>query len=218
MFVIYEIKNILNKRRYIGCSSNFKRRFIEHKKDLINNKHHCTYLQNAWNKYGGECFEFNIIDYVDNINSMYEKEKDIISHQDLLYNIHAGGLGGDRITNHPNKKEIIEKQRSIIIERLKSKEERDRLNPFANLNEEETIARKKVWSDCKKGPLNNKFKYDKPVNQIDINTGEVINTYPYARILDEYGFNPKYIINCCIKKKGYNKHKGYRWEFKSCDG
>lgn len=124
--------------------------------------------------------------------------------------------------NNPNyNKKFSENQKLLMSlgqkKRFESEEERKKCNAFANLTEEETIARKKVWSECKKGPRNNKFKHDKPVNQIDPITEEIINTYPYARILDEYGFTARYVIDCCNKKKGYHKHKGYKWEF-SCEG
>ena len=30
---------------------------------LVRGDHHCIYLQNAWNKYGKEAFEFIILEY-----------------------------------------------------------------------------------------------------------------------------------------------------------
>jgi len=58
---IYEIKNIKNNNIYIGSTNNFKKRFLNHRLDLRKNKHHSKHLQNAWNKYGEENFEFNIL-------------------------------------------------------------------------------------------------------------------------------------------------------------
>lgn len=58
---IYQIKNILNGKIYIGSTKNYKKRFSNHKHDLKNNKHKNTHLQSAWNLYGGENFEFKML-------------------------------------------------------------------------------------------------------------------------------------------------------------
>jgi len=59
--VIYQIRNITNDEYYVGQSQNYKRRTQAHKRELKKNIHHCIYLQNAWNKYGEENFQFEII-------------------------------------------------------------------------------------------------------------------------------------------------------------
>lgn len=56
---IYEIKNILNDKVYIGSSKNIKTRVYNHLKDLISNKHPNKKLQNSWNKYGSNSFIFS---------------------------------------------------------------------------------------------------------------------------------------------------------------
>lgn len=58
---IYYIKNIINNRIYIGSTSNFKKRFYQHKKLLEYNKHFNKYLQNSYNFHGKEVFIFEII-------------------------------------------------------------------------------------------------------------------------------------------------------------
>lgn len=58
---IYQILNLVNGHRYIGSAMNLKRRKIEHWKSLRRNAHHNGYLQNAWNKYGEDAFEFVVI-------------------------------------------------------------------------------------------------------------------------------------------------------------
>ena len=58
-FGIYCIECKVTKIKYIGKTrENFYRRWIFHKWNLKNNHHSNTYLQNAWNKYGKENFEF----------------------------------------------------------------------------------------------------------------------------------------------------------------
>lgn len=88
MFCVYQIKNILNNKSYIGSSANYSRRFNEHKSRLRNNKHANQHLQNAWNKYGEENFVFNVIKMFDaekemNLFEAFEINKDFGS----TYNI-----------------------------------------------------------------------------------------------------------------------------------
>lgn len=59
---IYAITHIENGRRYIGSSVDVTYRWIKHRSELKNNRHHCKYLQNSWNKHGKETFSFSIID------------------------------------------------------------------------------------------------------------------------------------------------------------
>lgn len=60
---IYEIVNTVNGHRYIGSAVNIPKRWSDHKSLLTRNKHHSRYLQNAWNKYSADCFEFRVIEY-----------------------------------------------------------------------------------------------------------------------------------------------------------
>jgi len=58
---IYQILNKTNNKFYIGSASNLRRRFSNHKCHLTKNSHSNLHLQNAWNKYGGDNFEFLIL-------------------------------------------------------------------------------------------------------------------------------------------------------------
>ena len=56
---IYCIECVETNIKYIGQTfENFYRRWTFHKWNLKNNKHSNIYLQNAWNKYGGDKFKF----------------------------------------------------------------------------------------------------------------------------------------------------------------
>lgn len=63
---IYKIINIYDNKVYVGSSIDIKRRWHEHKKELRKNKHCNLHLQFAWNKYGEQNFQFEIIEIVDN--------------------------------------------------------------------------------------------------------------------------------------------------------
>lgn len=58
---IYKITNVLNGKRYMGSSKNFKNRKRKHFYELGKNTHHCRHLQFAYNKYGKENFIFEPI-------------------------------------------------------------------------------------------------------------------------------------------------------------
>lgn len=59
---IYVILNKLNQKRYIGSTKDFKARCRTHWWHLNKGDHHSAYLQCAWNKYGGESFDFIILE------------------------------------------------------------------------------------------------------------------------------------------------------------
>ena len=55
---IYQIKNIINNKSYIGQSTDINKRIAKHKASLRHNKHNNSHLQNAYNKYGEDKFVF----------------------------------------------------------------------------------------------------------------------------------------------------------------
>lgn len=68
---IYKIENKINGKVYIGESLDIKRRWKEHIKDLDKNKHHSYKLQEDWNKYGKDSFNFEVISKLDKTISNY---------------------------------------------------------------------------------------------------------------------------------------------------
>jgi len=106
--VIYEIINTVNNKRYIG-------------KDKHNNPNYFgsgVLINKAIQKYGKDKFIKIILEYCDSESHMAEREKywiEITNAQKSkqYYNIGEGGIGGDNITDHPNRNEFIEKMRVI---------------------------------------------------------------------------------------------------------
>lgn len=83
---IYAITNTVNGNRYIGSSANISKRWSGHKKGLNNNNHHSGYLQNAWNKYGAENFEFSMLECCE-IDHLLEREQFYIDNESPAYNM-----------------------------------------------------------------------------------------------------------------------------------
>lgn len=62
---IYSITNKINGKVYIGQSKDIGGRMLEHIRDLESNRHVNWHLQRAYNKYGLENFEFNVVEMCD---------------------------------------------------------------------------------------------------------------------------------------------------------
>ena len=58
---VYKMENKKTGVIYIGCSTQLKRRFRDHKNNLKKNKHKNGLLQEAYNQYGLDVFEFEVI-------------------------------------------------------------------------------------------------------------------------------------------------------------
>lgn len=78
MVGIYKIVNKKNNKVYIGQSVNIKQRWALHKSELRNKYHENIYLQNAWNKYGEDSFDFSVIEECDN-------NKDILNNRETFW-------------------------------------------------------------------------------------------------------------------------------------
>lgn len=61
---IYRIVCTVTKKIYIGSATNLRKRRNEHFCELRQNKHGNSYLQHAWNKYGEQCFTFEVLEFV----------------------------------------------------------------------------------------------------------------------------------------------------------
>ena len=63
---VYSIFNTTNGKNYVGSSIRIEKRWIEHKTDLDRGTHFNPHLQNAWNKYGSNLFEYKILEKCEN--------------------------------------------------------------------------------------------------------------------------------------------------------
>lgn len=85
---VYKIINLVDGKFYIGSAMNFDNRIRTHLRELRNNIHINTHLQNAYNKYGKDSFIFHILEictpdrlfeieqyYLDALNPHYNVSK-----------------------------------------------------------------------------------------------------------------------------------------------
>jgi len=88
--VIYKIRNVVNGNFYIGSTVDSRKRFWAHRKELRAGLHVCVYLQRAWNKYGEDCFKFEIIEQLNDKAELFPAEQKWLDEhfgKDYCYNV-----------------------------------------------------------------------------------------------------------------------------------
>lgn len=112
---IYKITNLQNNKVYIGQSVDINFRWYTHKRNLIAGCHDNKHLQNSWNKYGQDNFEFSIIE---------ECTEDKLTEREQYWIDYYGGLNS---SDNYNVKEagcegkLSEESKIKISNTLKSK-------------------------------------------------------------------------------------------------
>lgn len=61
---VYWIRCLITQKVYIGSSIDVAKRLDQHVAELRSGKHHSIKLQNAWNKYGEDAFDMDLVDPV----------------------------------------------------------------------------------------------------------------------------------------------------------
>ena len=123
---VYQFKNKVNNKVYIGSSKNIYYRLKDHLKTLHANRHYNNYFQSSWNKYGEENFEFSILELCDVENILIIEQKYIDSNNacnsEFGYNLMPNAL------NNSGYKWTDE---------YKIKRSKHEIDKYANLTDEE---------------------------------------------------------------------------------
>lgn len=73
---VYEIVNLINGNRYIGSSKDIYGRWVQHQGELKRDQHYNEHLQNAWNLYKSESFDFRILERArSDVRTLFEREQ-----------------------------------------------------------------------------------------------------------------------------------------------
>ena len=143
---VYAITNNRNGHRYIGSAENLKRRFLHHRRNLRNNKHCNSHLQNAYNKYGESSFVYKPFFYCGK-QDLIELEQMAIDLLAPEYNIClvAGSQLGYRHTAETRKKMSLSKTGNTYARGCKGYKH----TPEARANMS-AATRGKAWSQKRK--------------------------------------------------------------------
>lgn len=126
---------------YIGSTISFKRRKVDHLRDLRNNKHHCAHLQNAWNKYGEDAFVFQVIEV--------SSKEDRFSSEQKYLDIHFGKnycYNSRFSTKYTLNAEQTKDELKSIYSRVKSDAEREKISS-SHKNKTTITWRKRPYTD-----------------------------------------------------------------------
>lgn len=101
---IYQMRNAVTGRVYIGSSRDCRRRFSEHRGRLRRGAHINGKLQASWNKHGEAAFEFSILASVLNPDHLESVEQQFLDEHDAVgsgYNLAptAGNTAGWRASD-----------------------------------------------------------------------------------------------------------------------
>lgn len=197
---IYKITNIVNNKFYIGSASlGFKRRFIQHKSDLKQNKHRNIHLQRSYNKHGKDNFLFEIIEYCEPLKCI-EREQYYIDTLKPNYNIDlkAGSRLGAKMS-----KESCEK----IGKAHKGQRAWNKGIPFSD------EVRQKMSKSKKEGFKNETIKSHRKGKKCPKNKPIVRNdgkTYPNVMTTAlDLGVKENTVIKACTDKNKIRKVRGF---------
>jgi group I intron endonuclease len=125
--VIYKIRNVVNGKFYVGSTTDTRERFRTHRSRLRKGVHHCRHLQASWNKYGEDCFKFEVQEVVENATKLWEAEaRWLAEHYGKAYCYNAGSSpdapmrGRFGASNPKYKVPIAEEQKAAISATLKA--------------------------------------------------------------------------------------------------
>ncbi len=99
--LIYQIRNKITNKVYVGWTNNPKTRVRTHFRLLLLNKHHSSKLQRSYNKHGIDHFVWEIIENdIDTVPTALEKEALWISKLNSYENGYNMTPGGEGVSGH----------------------------------------------------------------------------------------------------------------------
>ena len=115
---IYSILNKIDGKIYIGQSIDVDIRWKQHITDLNKNIHFNSYLQNSWNKYGSDAFEFKLLmackpRYLNRFERVQIKKFDS-TNREKGYNLTDGG-DSDYTFSDETRKKMSETRKGLFV-------------------------------------------------------------------------------------------------------
>lgn len=219
--VIYETVNAINGKKYIGKDSKNNPKYLGSGK----------YLKLAIKKYGKENFNKNILQYCNSLDELNQAEvewivklncKNSVDYYNVIDTVTPCRKGRplskehrQKISNsHKGKKHSTETRRKLSLIKKGKKRGKYSVEHRAAISEGQKgrkisdITRKKI-SNTKKGKP--QIHLRKPIIQIEIKTGKIVNKFKKIVDVKKLGFNSYAVQNCL---KGTTKTSGgYIWKY-----
>ena len=140
---VYQIRNTNTDKIYVGSAVNFSERRGKHKYYLKKGTHHSIHLQRSWEKHGIDAFRFEVLEIVENLDQLVEREQHYL---DTLKPFDDNGYNICRVANNCRGVPCSEKQRQRLSEMFSGTG-----NPF--YGKTHTKESKRKMSEAKKGLL-----------------------------------------------------------------
>jgi group I intron endonuclease len=125
---IYQIRNIINNKVYVGSAVNFIRRKAKHFCELRQGIRHNDHFQSSFDLYGELNFSFEILEYIENINYLLEREDYWIdfldsTNRDFGYNVRLTAKNnlGMKSSEETKTKQSISGKGRVCSEQTKQK-------------------------------------------------------------------------------------------------
>lgn len=196
MRAVYCIENIQNKKRYIGQTVNYIKRYAQHRCDLNAGRHDNKYLQADWDLYGEKSFVFYILE--EDPDDLCEAEKYWIKKTGSFvdgYNMTSGGLGTPEIEAWNKGKKQPERIRKILSESAKKR-----------IGEKNSFFGRKHTEETKK-----RISQFRSIPVVDLSTGDI---YPSAKAADIAFGGRSSNVSKCLKGECLTAY-GRKWEYSS---
>lgn len=184
--VIYEIKNKINGKKYVGSAMVYERRVKDHLRLLEKGNHHSRHLQSSYNMHGKDAFEFTILEEVDEVSELINVEQKWIDNINPEFNMtkiaglnsHLGMKRSDE-----TKKKISEALTGRKLSKVHVESMRQSL--IGNKHSQETIDKRRescLASDSFKRASKSKDRLDKIKKSRLSNGGYVVTEEMKKRI------------------------------------
>lgn len=164
---VYYIYCFSNKKGYVGSSCNITKRWHNHKSNLKNNKHPNIIVQNTYNKYGVDEFEYSILakcptEYLlkleqwfkdkSVLNSTFNIRKECVSNKGLVCSQETRRKISDKAKGRKFKSGIKEKLSQLKKQKIK----------------EDNFLREKITLNLVKNPIGERNPNSKLTNEMVI--------------------------------------------------
>ena len=110
---VYSITNLLTSRVYIGYTRQLYKRWVQHRTALKRGEHDNKALQESWDKYGKDAFDFNIVEECEHEVSL-ERERFHILQCESVFNVRSAEGHKDKMKGHVITPEQRKKQSDAL--------------------------------------------------------------------------------------------------------